>query len=69
MNNAVRDGDGRTIGYRCFECDKIAQSMWGTVCNECRAKERRHQETLDVNRKLANLDLRTKLMHVVVGMV
>lgn len=46
MNNAVYDGYGRLIGYRCYECQQIKPAMWGEVCNECREKERRHQELL-----------------------
>jgi hypothetical protein len=49
MSNEVRDyrGSGsRVIGYRCFECQQIKPAMWGEICNECREKERRHQETL-----------------------
>lgn len=52
FNNAVRDGwnghwSNGIIGYRCYECDGIFQQMWGTTCNECRAKERRHQELVE----------------------
>jgi DNA-directed RNA polymerase subunit N (RpoN/RPB10) len=44
MNNEVRDGRGQLVGFRCFECSKVVPSMWDETCNECRAKERRHQE-------------------------
>ena len=36
--NAVRDWQGKIIGFRCFECGSVSGSMWGTVCNSCRAK-------------------------------
>lgn len=44
MNNAVYVGS-ECIGYRCFTCGDIFQSMWGTTCNRCR-----HQD--DENAKL-----------------
>lgn len=50
MNNEVRDYNGagsRVIGYRCCECQQVKPSMWDNICNECREKERRHQETLN----------------------
>jgi hypothetical protein len=46
MNNEVRDGRGRLIGFRCWTCQKIAPAMWGETCNQCREDERRHQEML-----------------------
>jgi hypothetical protein len=45
MSN-VRDADGRIIGFRCHECSNVVPNMWGDICNACREKERRHQETL-----------------------
>ena len=33
-------------GFRCYECGKVYNSMWGDTCNKCRAEERRHQEVL-----------------------
>jgi hypothetical protein len=50
MNNEVRAGRGVLVGYRCQECDQVKSAMWGEVCNECREKERRHQELLDAIR-------------------
>lgn len=47
MNNSVYDGRGRLIGFRCYECQQIKPAMWGDTCNECREKERRHQEILE----------------------
>lgn len=47
FNNAVYGSRGTQriiVGFRCDECGKIAQAMWGTTCNECREKERRHKE-------------------------
>ena len=37
MNNGVYYGD-KCVGYRCFTCGDVRQSMWGTTCNSCRAK-------------------------------
>ena len=51
MNNEVRNRDGKVIGYECFTCGGMFQRMWGTVCNECRDKERRHQEILAAMRR------------------
>jgi hypothetical protein len=52
FNNAVyaRTGNayerGDPVGYRCDECGGIFQSMWGTTCNGCREKDRRHRELI-----------------------
>lgn len=54
MNNAVYDYRGtgaRIVGYRCHECQQVKPAMWGETCNECREKERRHQELLAAIRK------------------
>lgn len=32
--------------FQCFECRQFFDSMWGNICNQCRAAERRHQEIL-----------------------
>ena len=45
-NNAIRDWQGEIIGYRCHDCGQVFQSMWGCICNQCRAVERRHRETI-----------------------
>lgn len=47
FNNSVKDGWGELVGFRCFECGGIFQSMWGEVCNGCREKERRHRELVE----------------------
>jgi len=47
MNNEVKDWQGKTIGFRCWECGDIVQSMWGETCNKCREKERRHKELIE----------------------
>lgn len=39
MNNAVKDGRGNIVGFRCFECGDVFNSMWGTTCNGCRNKQ------------------------------
>ncbi len=44
FNNDVRDARGNVVGFQCFECRKVVDIMWGTTCNECREKERRHRE-------------------------
>lgn len=44
MNNAVKDARGRVIGFRCWRCRGVFDSMWGVVCNCCREQERRHEE-------------------------
>lgn len=46
FNNDVRDGHGRLVGFRCFECGGVFDRMWGNTCNGCSEKERRHQELL-----------------------
>lgn len=30
MNNSVKDAHGNVIGFRCFRCGGVFQSMWGT---------------------------------------
>jgi len=47
FNNAVQDGHGRTVGFRCYECGGVFQSMRGETCNGCREKERRHRELIE----------------------
>jgi DNA-directed RNA polymerase subunit N (RpoN/RPB10) len=39
MNNEVRDFRGNLIGFRCFTCNDVVPSMWGTTCNQCAAKK------------------------------
>lgn len=48
MNNEVTDWQDRVIGYRCFTCGEIVQSMWGNNCNDCtdRADYRRKMVAL-----------------------
>ncbi len=36
--NTIRNSSGEVIGFRCFECGRIAHAMWGNTCNQCRAK-------------------------------
>ncbi len=43
---AVYDSRDQIIGYRCSECSKVVQAMWGDTCNECRERERRHKEVI-----------------------
>ena len=57
MNNALRDSTGRVLGYRCSECGHSYQSMWGNICNGCREKERRHQESLAAMRGPQTVDV------------
>jgi uncharacterized OB-fold protein len=45
MNNAVTDWREKVIGYRCFECGAVVQSMWRTTCNNCRAKHNEAEKT------------------------
>jgi len=46
VNNSVLNAYGHVVGYRCFECGGVFQSMWGETCNGCREKERRHQDLI-----------------------
>lgn len=36
FDNTVRDGRGRIVGFRCWQCDEVKTRMWGTICNRCR---------------------------------
>lgn len=47
MNNTIYSGSD-IVGYRCYTCDKIVQSMLGDDCNECTAKVDRHREQMKV---------------------
>jgi hypothetical protein len=46
IGNQIVNGAGEVVGFICSECDQIRVSMWGDLCNSCRAIERRHKETL-----------------------
>jgi uncharacterized OB-fold protein len=39
MNNSVKDAYGEVIGFRCWTCGNVFESMWGETCNRCRAKK------------------------------
>ncbi len=61
FNNAVYGSRGTNrivVGFRCDECGKIAHAMWGTTCNECREKERRHKELIAALRTKSEQGLR-----------
>ena len=53
FNNTVRDSYGEIVGFRCWECGNVFQSMWGEICNGCREKERRHRELLEIAKRVA----------------
>lgn len=41
---------GRLRGFRCTDCGKVDQAMWGDTCNDCRRKEEySHDVTEAVN--------------------
>ena len=42
MNNAVYSGR-ELIGFRCFTCGDIFQSMWDCTCNGCRAAKKANE--------------------------
>ena len=52
MDNSVRDYRGNIVGYECWTCGKVAQSMWGETCNECRNKEKQSNSLVEEVRKL-----------------
>lgn len=52
INNSIRDGRGNVIGYKCFQCGDVVQSMWGTTCNKCRKENERHNELISEIREL-----------------
>jgi len=51
MNNSVKYGS-ELIGFRCFTCGNIFQSMWGTKCNGCREADRKHNELIQALKSL-----------------
>ncbi len=46
MNNEVRNYRGQVIGYKCIQCGKVVQSMWNITCNDCRKKNKEHEELI-----------------------
>lgn len=46
LNNEVRDYQDKIIGFRCFQCGGVYQTMWENTCNNCRAKESEHNEMI-----------------------
>lgn len=46
INNSVTDRNGKVIGFVCSRCNKVYQSMWGTVCNKCRDEDEKHNELI-----------------------
>ena len=53
INNAVHDGWGEVVGFRCSECGEVVQSMMGNTRNRCAEKERRHHEMLRAIKRAA----------------
>lgn len=47
-NNGVYPNgrNGGCAGFRCYECGKVFQSMWGDTCNGCGEVERCHNEMI-----------------------
>lgn len=39
MNNSVKNGWGDVVGFRCWTCGEVFQSMWGETCNKCRQEK------------------------------
>lgn len=52
MNNSVKDGYGNVIGFRCWRCGDVFQSMWGETCNRCRHQDMENQKLRDEIKKL-----------------
>lgn len=52
MNNEVRDFRGNLVGFRCFNCNDVVPSMWGTTCNACRSKK---DESSALRKEIAEL--------------
>jgi hypothetical protein len=52
MDNSVRNYRGDILGYECWTCGKVSQSMWGETCNECRNKEKQSNSLVEEVRKL-----------------
>jgi hypothetical protein len=45
MNNSIKV-NGKVVGYRCYQCNDIVQSMWGTTCNSCRSQNEHNKKLL-----------------------
>lgn len=44
INNSVKDGYNKIIGFRCLECESVVPGMWGNICNKCTAERKRFQQ-------------------------
>jgi len=54
MNNSIKNWRGEIIGFRCWKCREMIDSMMGEICNTCRDEERRHQELMSVLKDIAS---------------
>lgn len=51
MNNSVKNGYGEIVGFLCWTCGNIFQSMWGEECNQCRkGKDENEKLRLEIRR-------------------
>lgn len=61
MNNSVKNGYGETVGFRCWTCGGVFQSMWGETCNKCRKDE---SENAKLRAELSKLTDTIKLLQI-----
>lgn len=54
MNNSVKDGYGNVVGFRCWRCGNVFQSMWGETCNGCRHQDEENEKLRAEIRRLTN---------------
>ncbi len=59
MNNSVKNGYGEVIGFKCWTCGDVFESMWGEKCNKCREAE---SENKKLRAELAKLTDAIKLL-------
>jgi DNA-directed RNA polymerase subunit N (RpoN/RPB10) len=54
MNNSIKNGYGEIVGFRCWTCGDVFQSMWGETCNRCRKQEEQANKMQAEIRRLTN---------------
>lgn len=44
MNNSITNWQGEIVGFRCWRCGGVFQSMWGETCNGCRHQDEENKK-------------------------
>jgi hypothetical protein len=46
------------MDMRCRRCGEAQESMWGNICNQCRANDTKHAELIDAIKEAGESDKR-----------